>query len=72
MDWERATPSLVESGIGLALLLLAAGIYLLSHSRGIDADSDDASTPGCVTLLLVILGGLALWHGLDAFDKVVQ
>lgn len=73
MDWERATPSLVESGIGLALLLLAAGVYLIGHGRGADADSDGDPAPGyIVAVILLVVGGLTLWHGLDAFDQVVS
>jgi hypothetical protein len=69
MDWSKATPSLVESGIGLALLILAAVVYIVGHRSGTDVDSEDTA-PGCVWLILAIVGGIALWHGMDAFDAI--
>lgn len=71
MNWSHAAPALVEAGIGLLLLVIAAAMYLAATRRR-NADGEGNQSVGCVALILTIIGAIALYYGVDAFNELVR
>lgn len=70
MDWSLATPALIQAGCGLLLVMLSGGFYLIGQRK--EAADEEGSSTGCVAFILLVVGAVALWQGLENFDAVIQ